>query len=926
MATLAPVVAGSAAGAGAPAASTAGSLAPPPRRPTTALESSLAAARAEMEELTARLQRVEAALALEGSAPGARGSGAGPAVAANAHLAAAAPAGAAKRGADPAGLESAARAYVANQQQKRQASAATASAHGGIDASATWALLGPWLRGGAHPPASSGSDAGAAAEAADAGHTEPVVSRTQPVQPQRFRSVDVDAWLLNASRGKAGDSDGDATAHADAADGGDGSGHAHHHHHHHHSKKRGPRPPAVAPAGLPPAAPSAGGDDGATAVPAAPGPATPTAPVTHPAVTFPVPGPVLRALMRSLLPPEFAAVVDGGGGGGGVADAPPAAAAAASAVAAGVGLQLPLLTELVPHAAAAAAATGESEDHSAAPTPAAPAGLAALESDADAVVAAASPSSASQARRQRVLAYLRQLAALSAGGEAFLHGAGATGTYVRTAADEQSQRDAGGGRAPEPVEVVVFASGGGGGAVETEWSVRLTEELCKDAATAAAVTAGAGGGGDGKSGAAPRVADVSFAAVAPAAVPAAITSAAPASSVSSSRVIRCTVDGLPVTVTANQPSCLAAAAYVEAADAATGHGHLFKRALILAKAWLASAQPASSSGAATGGKTSAPAAVAALTPTAGSGGVSSGGSPESSSQPLAWDWVTHYALAVRLVRAINAGEARGWHVSHPLHALALLLLLPDGDADSDAAAAIAASDETRFLPPAQLRPLRLWLAACSERTAADTPPLGDGGGGAASAAAVADPLAHWATLAGGAAVDAALRAARPALQTLLTTAAAAAPAGAAAAGARPRLTVSSLPSLPPAPPAFADVPSSPASPLACGLTYALLVCCRHYLSPPTLAPHALRLLAASGPLPVGFIGKALQDAVLGGGLPGRLKEAHGGLKTLMEGWAPTVVTLAADHPFNPTVALAPGLLAAAVEAAAAATASCDEPE
>jgi hypothetical protein len=100
-----------------------------------------------------------------------------------------------------------------------------------------------------------------------------------------------------------------------------------------------------------------------------------------------------------------------------------------------------------------------------------------------------------------------------------------------------------------------------------------------------------------------------------------------------------------------------------------------------------------------------------------------------------------------------------------------------------------------------------------------------------------------------------------------------------------------------------------AAPLNFAATFALLVVPRHHVTPAALAAHILRLLAVNGALAVGYVGKSLRDGLVGGTLPSTLKERFGGMKTFLEA-VPGVFRLASDHEFNPTVMVAPELLAA----------------
>jgi hypothetical protein len=83
------------------------------------------------------------------------------------------------------------------------------------------------------------------------------------------------------------------------------------------------------------------------------------------------------------------------------------------------------------------------------------------------------------------------------------------------------------------------------------------------------------------------------------------------------------------------------------------------------------------------------------------------------------------------------------------------------------------------------------------------------------------------------------------------------------------------------------------------------------LTPPLFSPRsALKTLAEvvlqeKGPMPVGEIGKMLQEATANPALSGVLKETFGGLKKFLEKF-PAVFLISQDHPFNPHVYLRAG--------------------
>mmetsp|Transcript_62739 Transcript_62739/g.110821 ORF Transcript_62739/g.110821 Transcript_62739/m.110821 type:complete len:1342 (-) Transcript_62739:1184-5209(-) len=80
------------------------------------------------------------------------------------------------------------------------------------------------------------------------------------------------------------------------------------------------------------------------------------------------------------------------------------------------------------------------------------------------------------------------------------------------------------------------------------------------------------------------------------------------------------------------------------------------------------------------------------------------------------------------------------------------------------------------------------------------------------------------------------------------------------------------------------------------------------LSEPALLTLSTEILAVKGPLPVGEIGKLLAETTSIGSLSQKLKERFGGLKKFLERF-PTAFVLSNDHPFNPSVLLRSSLSA-----------------
>jgi hypothetical protein len=399
------------------------------------------------------------------------------------------------------------------------------------------------------------------------------------------------------------------------------------------------------------------------------------------------------------------------------------------------------------------------------------------------------------------------------------------------------------------------------------------------------------------------------------------------------RLVRCTVDNVAVDVSANQAAALAAAALVEAADRWVGRRHLFKRSVLLIKAWceLESADFTSTGTAVTG---------------SGTGGLSS------------------YALTLLVLALFNAADRV---IRHPLQALILFfeeyadtawgshLITIHGPRhlfmDFSATPHLTRRAAPRFIANDHLRPFRLYTACCSPRDALDFP-------FDFRNVNILDPVAHWNNLGrsvsrkGAAALAEALKVGRDRVRFLLRTAARAA-VGAAPADApvsaldtlfartaswygrgdgwREDLLAHPLEKggasdraarLAGAPPPAAPVPPHPlqrvgdaplsTDPLtgdAPALNYALsysAMLMAGTVSAPALAALAARLLETAGSLPVGEVGKCLQEATGNAGLPGVIKEYYGGLKKFLEAHS-HIFRLANDHPFNPSVTLVSGL-------------------
>lgn len=74
------------------------------------------------------------------------------------------------------------------------------------------------------------------------------------------------------------------------------------------------------------------------------------------------------------------------------------------------------------------------------------------------------------------------------------------------------------------------------------------------------------------------------------------------------------------------------------------------------------------------------------------------------------------------------------------------------------------------------------------------------------------------------------------------------------------------------------------------------------ITPEALISMVVHVLEMKGPLPVGEIGKQLQEATGNPQLSQVLKERYGGLKKFIEGIS-SIVRVGEDHPFNPHVFL-----------------------
>ena len=786
-------------------------------------------------------------------------------------------------------------------------------------------------------------------------------------EPSRVTAAEVEIWLgslryasggseteecPSSSSSSSGDAAGSGAAVGGTANGGGG-------------RRRGPKSAAAKAAAASAAlatstdGASAGGEESAAV--ATDATVSSSAEAAPPPFKGPLAGPEMQRLLRQLLPPSFSAAADGTSGGS--ADADLAAVSSSSAAQPSMKLFHAPQLDLVPSAASMSDAAPSQVTGS--PAAATIAALAALEAEADGIVSRLLSAQAGAAPQQlRVVSFVKGLVSRVLGAEAFLAGSAASGTRL-----------AGSGSPIEPLHIVFLSPAGGNGAVETDWYVKLTEELCKLAAAAASSAASVATASlSSEAVGVLRINNVSFVSTAPATASAVTLQQQhqqpqqpPPSPCVATRAILCSIDGIPVRLTANDAHALGTAGLIEAADVTIGssssnsdvsgrrQANLFKRSLLLIKAWLSLEAPALVSSnarhnAGAGGAAAVTSSLASLSlsPTsAASASLSSSASSSSSSaglqkgrnaavasslvSPAGEDGsLSDYALTLLVLRLFASSSGAGCRpISSPLQALAQFL---EHYATGNGLLSTSVSDISigQLLPPSVLRPLQLWMAACVDKgwlsdlppPPAPSVPVSASTTTGSAVFFICDPLAPWLNAGrnisaeSAAALTSAIGAGRSKMRAALVKAAAAAADDAAmdavAASFRSLLFPCSL-STPPASSGDSSVSSSVldghAPCLNAALTYCLLCCQRSYLTPPSIAAHSLRLLASLGPLPVGFIGKALQEALVGPHLPARLKERFGGLKTLLEGLG-HLFALAGDHPFNPTVSIAPGVLAA----------------
>ena len=192
----------------------------------------------------------------------------------------------------------------------------------------------------------------------------------------------------------------------------------------------------------------------------------------------------------------------------------------------------------------------------------------ALEAMLARLVAAVQPTPAAARRRARVTAFMLDTIRAVLGAEAYATGSTATSTYLPSS----------------DIDIAVFMPPG---QAAGDWFIRLNEALC----LASAAVPGSGSGGGGGGGLPPVVAAMAAAAGTPLPPVPGGASGEPLTVRNVTfinadvRVVRCTVDAISVDVSVNSTGALAAAALIESADRWVGHNHLFKRALLLVKAW-----------------------------------------------------------------------------------------------------------------------------------------------------------------------------------------------------------------------------------------------------------------------------------------------------------------------------------------------------
>ena len=400
------------------------------------------------------------------------------------------------------------------------------------------------------------------------------------------------------------------------------------------------------------------------------------------------------------------------------------------------------------------------------------------------------------------------------------------------------------------------------------------------------------------------------------------------------RIVRCTVGNTPVDISANQSSALAAAALVESCDRWIGRNHLLKRSILLIKAWceLESAD-----------FTSANQSIL----NSGNGGMSS------------------YALTLLIIALFNSHDRV---IRHPFHALVLFfeeyadtlwgshLITLHGPrhlfTEMSSTPQLQRPAAPRFITNDYLRPFRLYTACCVPRENLEFP-------FDVRNVNILDPVAHWNNLGrsvsrkGAAALSESLKIGRDRLRYLLRISSRAGmgtvnpqvpvqlldnfflrtlnwygrgdgwredllthPMEKGGVTERAsRLAGAYLPQQPTPPHPLlrmgdAEMSTDPLAGDVTTINYALsysAMLLSGNISAPALVALAVQLLHIQGPMPVGEVGKCLQEITGNTALPALIKEYYGGLKKFLEAHH-NIFRLANDHPFNPAVLLQDGII------------------
>jgi hypothetical protein len=451
---------------------------------------------------------------------------------------------------------------------------------------------------------------------------------------------------------------------------------------------------------------------------------------------------------------------------------------------------------------------------------------------------------------------------------------------------------------------------------DSDWFVRVNEALCAAAA--------AGGTGNGR--------------------PSATEPAPPPFSVrkvtfinAEVRIVRCTVDSIGVDVSANAALALSAAALIETADRWVGNAHLFKRSVLLIKAWMHmdGADFCSSLG---------PGERSLLN--SGAGGLSS------------------HACSILVLALFNSSNRV---IRHPLHALVLFFeeyaewewgsvaVTLNGPKHMyfPSQAGLSRPAAPRIFTAARRRPFTTFAACCTPRAALTT-------AFDARNVNIEDPVAPWNNLGrsvsrkGLGVLTEALKAGRDRVRSILALArqpsSAPRPGFSAPTALRiffqstlswygrsdgyredmtthpldkggpseraDRLAPTALPAA--LPRGVVDLPELTGNAAAFNRSTAFAeMLLGRELNMPLLVELCRRLLLRGAPVPVGELGKMLGEATGNAGLMSCLKDLFTGLKRFLTGHAAcraAGLIVGADHPFNPHVWVADCLTPAGLEA------------